>query len=95
MTELTGDPAANAVFIDTLCDGLLPKAADALEDTGGVFELALDVLADQVFSAWSDRLTREVAGVVAALCLRVIEARQAYRLATGAVYVSPNGIRAD
>lgn len=89
MTELTGDPAVNAQFIETLVDGLLPKAAEALDAAGGVFELALDVLSDQVFSAWSDRLTREVAGVVSALCLRVIEAREAYRLATGALSFPP------
>lgn len=86
---LTNDPATKAAFVESLIDGMLPMVAEVYEQTGEVFELALDVASDRVFSAWSERLTREVAGVVAALCLRVIQSREAYRLATGATTYAP------
>jgi hypothetical protein len=80
----SGDPAVNAAVIEALIDGIMVKATETYEQTGRVYELALDVLSERVHDAWQDRLTPEVAGVVAALCLHLVEAREAYMHATGA-----------
>lgn len=72
-------------FIEQLVDGLLPMAADVYEACGRDFAAALDQLSGRVFSAWSDRLTVEVAGVVACLALLVLDARGAFHASTGGV----------
>jgi hypothetical protein len=80
----SGDPAVNAAVIEALIDGIMVKATETYEQTGRAYELALDVLSERVHDAWQDRLMPEVAGVVAALCLHLVEAREAYTHATGA-----------
>lgn len=73
------------VEVERLVDGLLPLAADVYEACGCDFAAALEQLSGRVFSAWSDRLTVEVAGVVACLALLVLDARGAYRSSAGGV----------
>jgi|tagenome__1003787_1003787.scaffolds.fasta_scaffold19695981_2 hypothetical protein len=70
-------------ILDGLVDVLLPKAAAAYEACGQDFDRALDRLAGEVRTAWSARATPQVAGVVALLSLLVVEAREAYHVASG------------